>query len=72
MVWLVVFVFRVRLGQKDKSNEKFIYFENINERLKKEIKQVQNTKNQPKLFLKSFKIVPNRNPKKVRKTKIGP
>jgi hypothetical protein len=50
MVWLVVFVFRVRLGQKDKSNEKFIYFENINERLKKEIKQVQNTKNQSKLF----------------------
>jgi hypothetical protein len=30
MVSLVVFVFRIRLGQKDKSNEKFIYLENIN------------------------------------------
>jgi hypothetical protein len=44
---------------------KLIYFQKI--RLKK-IKD-QNTKNWPKLFLKLFKIDPNRNPKKAKKRK---
>jgi hypothetical protein len=40
--------------EKSKSNVKSIYFQKI--RAYKKLKQVQNTKNRLKLFLKSFKI----------------
>jgi hypothetical protein len=61
MVWLVVFLSRVTIGQKSKNNVKSECFQKI--RAFKKRKKVQN-KNRPKLFLKSFKICPNKDPKK--------
>jgi len=60
---------RVTLAQKDKSNEKSIYFKKI-KALKKKKKQAQNTKKQHKLFSKSLKISLNRDLQNAQKSKI--